>query len=103
MKDHRISEFDKKVYKAILGIPLGEVRSYSWVAKRIGKPRAQRAVGTALAKNPFAPFIPCHRVVKNDGSLGGYSGGVKKKKELLKTVSFISQKMTDIYGDLIDE
>jgi len=77
------TDFQKKVYKAVLQIPLGQVRSYSWVAKKIGKPRATRAVGTALRKNPFAPFVPCHRVVKNDGSLGRYSGGIRKKKLIL--------------------
>lgn len=79
-----ITNFQRKVYKAVLKIPLGCVRSYSWVAKEIGKPKAVRAVGSALKKNPFAPIIPCHRVIKSDGSLGGYSGGMKKKIRLLK-------------------
>jgi len=83
------SDFEKKVYKAVYRIPLGQVRSYSWVAKKIGSPKAARAVGTVLKKNPFAPLIPCHRVVKSDGSLGGYSRGLKKKKELLKLESSI--------------
>lgn len=91
MKKEKVSEFDRKVYKAVLDIPLGEVRSYSWVAKKIGKPKAHRAVGTALANNPFAPIVPCHRVVKNDGSIGGYSGGVEKKKELLKLEKRIAE------------
>ena len=77
------SDFQKKVYKAVLSIPLGEVRSYNWVAKRIGRSKAVRAVGTALRKNPFTIIIPCHRVVKSDGSLGGYSRGVKRKRKLL--------------------
>jgi len=84
MKKYKLSNFEKKVYRAILGIPLGQTRSYRWVAEKIGSPNAARAVGTALGKNPFAPLVPCHRVVKNDGSLGGYSGGVKKKKALLE-------------------
>ena len=79
----RFTNFQKKVYKAISEIPMGEVRSYSWVAKKIGMPKAVRAVGTALKNNPFAPIVPCHRVIKSDGTLGGYSGGIKKKKELL--------------------
>ena len=78
------SDFQRRVYRAVLKIPLGEVRSYSWVAKRIGRPRAIRAIGTALKKNPFAPIIPCHRVIKSDGSLGGYNRGLKIKKKLLK-------------------
>jgi len=80
----KLSEFQKRVYRAILDIPLGQVRSYSWVAKKIGNPRSARAVGNALNKNPFAPFVPCHRIVKNDGKLGGYSAGIKKKKYLLE-------------------
>lgn len=79
-----VSGFQKKVYKAVSQIPLGQVRSYSWVAKKIGRPKAVRAVGTALKNNPFAPIVPCHRVVKNDGSLGGYIRGLKKKKDLLE-------------------
>lgn len=70
---------------AVCGIPAGEVRSYAWVAKRIKRPRAVRAVGNALNKNKFAPIIPCHRVVKSDGSLGGYSKGVSLKRKLLRS------------------
>lgn len=80
----KFTNFQKKVYKAITKIPIGEVRSYSWVAKKIGSPKAVRAVGTALKNNPFAPTIPCHRVIKSDGTLGGYRGGIKKKRELLE-------------------
>ena len=83
IKPWSFTDFQKRVYKAVLSIPLGEVRSYNWVAKRIGRPNAVRAVGTALKKNPFTIVIPCHRVVKSDGSLGGYSRGVKNKKHLL--------------------
>lgn len=91
----RLTNFQKKVYKAVLQIPLGQVRSYSWIAKKIGSPGATRAVGTALKKNPFAPFVPCHRVVKNDGSLGGYSGGVKKKRKLLEQEQTIIKVIKD--------
>ena len=91
----RLKNFQKKVYKAVLQIPLGQVRSYSWIAKKIGSPGATRAVGTALKKNPFAPFVPCHRVVKNDGSLGGYSGGVKKKRKLLEQEQTIIKVIKD--------
>ncbi|MFC1646095.1 methylated-DNA--[protein]-cysteine S-methyltransferase [Candidatus Omnitrophota bacterium] len=81
---YTISNFQKKVFRAVSSIPMGEVRSYKWVAKKIGKPNAVRAVGTALKNNPFAPIVPCHRVIKSDGSLGGYSRGLKKKKELIR-------------------
>ena len=81
---YKFSDFQKKVYKAVLSIPLGQVRSYSWIVRKIGRPNAVRAAGTALRKNPFTIIIPCHRVVKSDGSLGGYSRGVKKKKHLLE-------------------
>ncbi len=71
---------------ACLEIPSGETRTYGWVARRIGSPMAARAVGRALALNPFAPQVPCHRVIRSDGKLGGYSapGGLLKKKKMLK-------------------
>ena len=93
MKKYKLSNFEKKVYRAILGIPLGQTRSYRWVAKKIGSPNAARAVGTALGKNPFAPLVPCHRIVKNDGTIGGYSGGAKKKKALLEKERVIKKTL----------
>ena len=77
--------FSQAVWKACWEIPKGQVRTYGWLARRIGKPKAARAVGRALASNPFAPVIPCHRVVGIDGSLTGYSatGGIKAKRKLL--------------------
>jgi len=75
--------FQRKVLEQILEIPRGEVRSYAWVAREIGHPRANRAVGTALARNPLPFIIPCHRVVCSDGQLGAYSGGVGTLKERL--------------------
>lgn len=77
--------FYQKVWRACAQIPKGEIRTYGWIAKQIGAPGAARAVGQALALNPFAPTIPCHRVVRSDGHLGGYSakGGIQKKKKLL--------------------
>ena len=67
-------------------IPHGNIKTYSQVAKAIGKPLAVRAVANAIGKNPYPPKIPCHRVVRSNGSLGGYSGkgGIKTKKLLLK-------------------
>ena len=78
--------FQRKVWLYLKKIPRGKVKTYSDVAKAIGKPLAVRAVANAIAKNPYAPRIPCHRVIRSDGSLGGYSGkgGVKTKKLLLK-------------------
>ena len=80
------TKFQQKVWKYLKKIPIGTVKSYSEVAKAIGKPRAIRAVANAIAKNPYPFKIPCHRVIRSDGSLGGYSGkgGIKTKKFLLK-------------------
>ncbi len=77
------TEFERAVYREVLKIPLGEVRTYSDIARAIGRPKAVRAVGQALKKNPFPIFIPCHRVVGKKG-LGGFSKGVEKKKRLLE-------------------
>ena len=80
------TEFQLKIWAYLRKIPRGSVRTYSQVAKDIGKPLAIRAVANAIGKNPYAPKIPCHRVIRSDGSLGGYSGrgGVKTKRFLLK-------------------
>jgi O-6-methylguanine DNA methyltransferase len=79
-------DFYIKVWEACFKIPVGKTLTYLQLAKNIGAPKAARAVGTALSKNPFAPVIPCHRVIRTDGEIGGYSavGGVKKKLEMLK-------------------
>jgi len=79
----RLTPFAQAVYRAIRRIPTGQVRSYEWVARRIGRPLAARAVGNALRRNPFAPRIPCHRVVRSDGQLGGYARGPSRKRRLL--------------------
>jgi len=79
-----LSVFEEKVYKAVSKIPRGQTRSYKWVAQRINKPYAYRAVGNALNKNPYPIRIPCHRVVKSDGSIGGFSKGKRAKMRLLK-------------------
>ena len=75
-----------KVWKEISKIPYGETRTYKDLAIAIGKPNSSRAVANACGKNPYVPQIPCHRVIRSDGKLGGYSGkgGIKKKAELLK-------------------
>ncbi|MBV9080164.1 MAG: MGMT family protein [Elusimicrobia bacterium] len=79
------SDFYQAVWRACASIPAGETRTYGWIAQKIGRPGAARAVGTALAANPFAPTIPCHRVIRSDGGMGGYSatGGVAKKQKML--------------------
>ncbi len=77
------TEFEKKVYKCVLSIPLGEVRSYKWVAKKINRPGAWRAVGNVLNRNKQPLIIPCHRVVKKSGDIGGYSCGRRKKEKLI--------------------
>jgi len=84
MKRVKLTDFEKQVYYVVSRIPLGEVRSYKWVAAKIGRPRAYRAVGNALHKNPFAPIIPCHRVIKSDGSIGGFARGKAAKNRLIK-------------------
>tara|TARA_Y200000002_G_scaffold248623_1_gene205922 strand:- start:740 stop:1015 length:276 start_codon:yes stop_codon:yes gene_type:complete len=80
------TKFQLKVWEYLRKIPRGSVKTYSQVAKAIRKPLAVRAVANAIGKNPYAPRIPCHRVIRSDGSLGGYSGkgGVKIKRYLLK-------------------
>ncbi len=83
--DIRATAFQLRVWRALKQIPYGETRSYSEVARSIGAPRAARAVARACATNPVALAIPCHRVVRNDGSLGGYGFGVERKEVLLAT------------------
>ena len=80
------TKFQLKVWKYLKTIPKGQIRTYSEVAKAIKKPKAVRAVANAIGKNPYPPKIPCHRVIRSDGSLGGYSGrgGINTKKKLLK-------------------
>jgi len=75
--------FDRKVWNVLSKIPYGETRSYAWVAGRIGKPRAFRAVGRSCGRNPIPIVIPCHRVISKSGGLGGYTGGLGFKKRLL--------------------
>ncbi|HXY56081.1 MAG TPA: methylated-DNA--[protein]-cysteine S-methyltransferase [Nitrososphaerales archaeon] len=83
--DVRGTEFQLKVWSALRYIPLGETRTYSDVAEMIGEPKAVRAVANACASNPVPLIIPCHRVIRKDGSLGGYGLGIGRKKTLLST------------------
>ena len=79
----KMTKFSQKVYEVVKKIPRGSVLTYKEVAKRAGSPGAFRAVGNILNKN-YDPKIPCHRVIRSDGKIGGYNRGAKKKKDILK-------------------
>jgi len=78
------TDFQKKVWRAIQRIPFGQTRSYGWLARQVGGKNKARAVGAACGSNPIPILIPCHRVIREDGGLGGYGGGLGIKKKLLK-------------------
>lgn len=89
MEAHDITEFQRKVYLALLDVPRGETISYRELGERIGC-RSAQAIGQALRRNPFAPEVPCHRVIRSDGTIGGFYGEtegemIEKKKRLLET------------------
>ena len=88
--DVRGTEFQMSVWSALSQIPLGETRSYFEVAEMVGEPRAVRAVANACASNPVPLIIPCHRVIRKDGSLGGYGLGIGRKKALLRREKALS-------------
>ena len=82
---HQLTDFEQAVLRKALEIPRGQVRPYGWIAREIGRPRAMRAVGSALKQNPIPLLIPCHRVVLSDGQLGQYAmGGTSIKRALLE-------------------
>ena len=85
------TRFQLKVWKYLLKIPSGSVKTYKEIAIKLEKPNSARAIANACAKNPYAPTIPCHRVIRSDGKLGGYSGpgGVKMKEKLLKKEGYL--------------
>ena len=87
MKNVKGTDFQKMVWLEITKIPKGKTITYKELAMKIGKPKAYRAVANACAKNPLLEIIPCHRVIREDGKMGGYNGkkGVKRKKGLLKS------------------
>lgn len=89
--DRKDPSFERKVYKKVKQIPKGEVSTYSAIAQAIGRPRAWRAVGNVLNKN-INPKVPCHRVIRSDGRVGGYNKGTKQKTSLLKKESVIVRK-----------
>ncbi|MFD2137639.1 methylated-DNA--[protein]-cysteine S-methyltransferase [Novosphingobium resinovorum] len=82
--DVRGTAFQQRVWQVLRGIPAGETVTYAEVARRIGSPRATRAVAGACAANPIAIAIPCHRVIRNDGALSGYRWGVERKRRLIE-------------------
>ena len=75
--------FEQRVYAIVRTIPRGQTRSYQWVAEQLGDTALARAVGNALHRNPDAPEVPCHRVIRSDGSLGGFAWGPARKRRLL--------------------
>ncbi len=77
-----MTRFQEKVYNIVRTIPCGRTMAYAEVAKAVGRPRAYRAVGNALNKN-YDPIVPCHRVIRSDGKIGGYNRGQKLKEKLL--------------------
>lgn len=84
MPRHALTHFQQKVYNVVKKIPKGKTLTYKQVAIKIGKPNAARAVGLALKKN-YNPEIPCHRVIRSDGKMGGYNrGGIEQKKKILQ-------------------
>lgn len=78
------TEFEERVYAVVRSIPKGETRSYRWVAGQLGHPGLARAVGNALSRNPYAPHVPCHRVIRSDGGVGGFARGSLRKRALLR-------------------
>ena len=88
------TEFEQKVWSALKQIPFGETRSYKQIAEFIGRPYAARAVANACGKNPYPVKVPCHRAIRSDGKIGGYSGvgGVKTKISLLEAEKIKLQK-----------
>ena len=79
----RATPFQRRVWEATRLIPYGETRSYTWVAEQLGRPKAVRAVGQALGRNPVPIVVPCHRVLTSSGKLGGFRGGLEMKRHLL--------------------
>ena len=77
------TDFQQGVWQELINIPYGETRTYKDLAKKINKPKALRAVGTAIGKNPFFIIIPCHRVIRSDGKMGGFAYGLDVKEKLL--------------------
>ena len=88
------TEFQIKVWKEIIKIPRGSIKTYKEIASDLNRPKSARAVANACGKNPHVPIIPCHRVIRSDGYLGGYSGkgGIEMKKKMLISEGFFHFK-----------
>lgn len=87
------TEFERAVWEELLRIPVGRTRSYVDLATRVGRPKGSRAVGQANGRNPIALFVPCHRVIAADGTLGGYGGGLDRKRRLLEHEGALARSM----------
>jgi AraC family transcriptional regulator of adaptative response/methylated-DNA-[protein]-cysteine methyltransferase len=94
--DVRGTAFQEAVWRELRRIPLGETRSYADIAKAVGQPGAVRAVGTANGSNPVAVLVPCHRVIRSDGSLGGYAGGLDRTRKLLEAERALGRGLSGI-------
>ncbi|MEO7365578.1 MAG: methylated-DNA--[protein]-cysteine S-methyltransferase, partial [Sphingomicrobium sp.] len=90
--DVRGTAFQEAVWRELRKIPAGQTRSYADIAAAVGQPLAVRAVGTANGSNPVAVLVPCHRVIRSDGSLGGYAGGLDRKRQLLDAEAAMRQR-----------
>jgi AraC family transcriptional regulator of adaptative response/methylated-DNA-[protein]-cysteine methyltransferase len=90
--DVRGTAFQEAVWRELRKIPLGQTRSYADIAAAVGQPGAVRAVGTANGSNPIAVLVPCHRVIRSDGTLGGYAGGLDRKRKLLDAEAAMGQR-----------
>lgn len=89
------TDFERQVWNTLLEIPFGQTRTYKWVAERIGRPQAFRAVGSALGRNPLPIIYPCHRVIESDGALGGYTPSVDIKRRLLEMEYYTRRRTED--------
>ncbi len=83
--------FQRKVWRTLQRVPYGKLRSYQWIAARVGGPQYARAVGNAVGANPLPIVVPCHRIVAHDASLGGFSGGLSMKRRLLSLEGTLTQ------------
>ena len=94
----RLTPFQRDVYALVRAIPPGQTRTYGELARDLGDVGLSRAVGQALGHNPFAPIVPCHRVIGADGSLTGYGGGLPLKRKLLEHEARVSGTKLDLFG-----
>jgi O-6-methylguanine DNA methyltransferase len=92
--DLRGTPFQKRVWKAIASVPYGSLTSYSQLAVKAGSPRAVRAAGSATGANPIGLIVPCHRVIRSDGGLGGFGGGLPLKRKLLEIEGVLDKEKT---------